>query len=334
MNLSLLNALAGGYIALIVLGGILILAGALLFIIVPMKTWLTALFSKAHVPMLKLSSLRFRKSKPMEITKFYILAKGNGLKLSFNDIESYYLSGGDCKEIISALSLAKTSSLDVSFDMVKALAFSGQQPTKVLDSAIKPKALDINNIKAITQDNIEMIVDVRATLRLNLNNAFGGLNEDTIYSRIQKQVITNIALSPNHKTILTQPSSIIMGLKNDNIFSDCMYSLASIEVARVDIGRDVGAEMIEKNAQKDLALAQVEAERVKNAAIVEAEQMKAKAEEMKSVVLEAEAEVPKAIAEAIKEGRFSVMDYYKLMNLQADTAMRRSIITRDDSTGE
>lgn len=319
-----------GIIALSVIGGIILIAFILLFAIVPMKTWIMALFSRSHVSMLKLASLRFRKMKPMEITQFYIMAKRAKLDLSFIDIEGYYLAGGNCKEAISALSFAKSANLPVDFEKIKAIAFSGQNPIEVLESAVKPKTINITGIKAISQDNIEVIVDVRATLKLNLNNIIGGLSEDTIMSKIQKQVITNIALSANHKSVLASPNDLIVGVLSANQYAGCLYNLVSVEVLHVDIGRDIGAEMIAKNAEKEIALAQVEAEKHKHAAIIEAEQMKVRTEEMKTAVLEAEAEVPKAIAEAIKEGRFSVMDYYKLMNLQADTAMRRSMMNRDD----
>lgn len=319
-----------GIIALSVVGGIILIAAILLFAIVPMKTWITALFSRSHISMLKLASLRFRKKKPMEVAELYIMARRAKLDLSFVDIEGYYLEGGNCKEAISALSFAKSANLPVDFEKVKALAFSGQNPVAVLESAVKPKILDISGIKAISQDNIEVIVDARATLKLNINNVIGGLSEDTITSKIQKQIIANIALSANHKSVLASPNDLIMGVLNANQYAGCAYNLVSVEITHVDIGRDIGAEMIAKNAEKEIALAQVEAERHKNDAMIEAEQMKVRTEEMKTAVLEAEAEVPKAIAEAIKEGRFSVMDYYKLMNLQADTAMRRSMMNRDD----
>lgn len=328
---SLLNAISAGYIALIVVGGLLVLAGVILFCVVPMKTWFTALFSGVYVSMGKLASLKLRKIKAMDIVRPYIAARKAKLKVKFNDIESLYLAGGDCNRAVSALTLAKSAGLEVEFEGVKALELAGQDSVAVLESSVNPRVVLVE-AKAISQDAIELVVKAKITISVNLENFIGGLGEDTIVAKVQKMLISNIALSPNHKLVLSAPHKLATGILNGKCDKGCAYKLRSIEITSVDLGRDVGAEMIAKNAQKDIALAQVEAERMKNNAIIREQQMKAKAQEMKSVVLAAEAEVPKAIADAIKEGRFSVMDYYKLMNLQADTAMRRSVMSNNDDT--
>lgn len=331
--ISLLNAFSGGYIALTVIGGIIVIAGIILFCLVPMKTWLTALFSGAFIHMYKLISLRLRKIKAMEVVKPYITAKKANLKVSLADIESLYLAKGDCERALSALIFAKSASIPVDFEFVKALELAGQNSVEVLESSVNPKVIEVEG-KGITQDSIELIVKAKATILVRLENFLGGLGEDTISGRIQKKLLSNLALAPSHKVILSAPHKLATDVLNSGCDEGCAYQLKSIEIVNVDVGRDIGAEMVAKSAQKELALAQVESERVKNNAIIREQQMKIKTQEMKSAVLSAEAEVPRAIAEAIKEGRFSVMDYYKLMNLQADTAMRRSMMNSDDARGE
>ena len=327
--LSLLNALSGGHIFLIVFASLIAVAVALLFGIVPMKSWLIGLFSKNYISMAKLASLRFRKINPKPIVDAFILAKRGGLTLTFAEIEAFILAGGDVNRAIAALMFAKDAHIDADFALVKSLEFEGKNSLQVLGESVNPKVIMITSIKAIAQDNIELVIDAKVGLKLNPVNCIGGLGEESISARVQKLIIANVAKCPNHKLILLTPDKLLVGLDAE-LDEGCQYNVVALEIARVDIGRDVGAEMLAKSTQKDIALAQVEAERKKNDAIVEAEQAKLKVEEMKAEVLEAEAEVPRALAEAVKEGRFSIMDYYKLMNLQADTAMRRAIMTKDE----
>ncbi len=329
--ISLLNAFTAGYIALTVILGVLLLSVIALFIIVPMKTWFTALFSKSHVSMAKLTSLRWRKVNTKELLENYIMSRNAKLNLPFTEIEAFYLTGNNIKRTLSAFSFAKSAKLDVNFDMIKSLEFAGQDSMEVLNSYVNPKMVEIDGIKAIAQDSIELIVKVKAGIKVNLNNFLTGLGQESLEARIQKLIIQNIALSASHKAVLASPDKLLVGL-NSEIDEGNMYSLVSLEIMSVDVGRDVGAEMVAKSAQKDIALAQVEAERKKNDALLAEQQAKIEVQEMKTNVLSAEAEIPKALAQAIQEGRFSIMDYYKLMNLQADTAMRRSVSGQD--TGE
>lgn len=331
MNISLLNAFGTVHIVLCAVGGVLLLSLILMFCIVPMKTWFIALFSNAHVSMAKLISLKSRKIKPMDVVNPYIMSRKAKLKLKFRDIEAFYLAGGDCVRAITSLSLAKNANLNVTFDQIKSLELSGQATNEILDSVIRPKIIQFN-ANGIAKDNIEIITKVKATVQANIDNIVGGFGEDTIIARIQSFITASIGSSEDNKYILSAPNNLVEGILDAKLDEGCSLSLKSVEICGVDLGRDIGAEMATKNSQRDIALAQIEAERMKNSAMIREQQMRAKAEEMKSVVLSAEAEVPKAIAEAVKEGRFSIMDYYKLMNLQADTAMRRSMI-RDDSDG-
>ena len=331
--MSQLCAFTNTHIALCVVAGVLVIAIIVIFCLVPMKSWFTALFSGAPISMHRLMSFRLRKIKYGEIVYSYIQARKANLKVRCSEIETLFLAGGDCRRAVNALITAKSAKLPIDFNFVKSCELAKQNSLEAVESAITPKTILVENISAISQDNIEIIASARATIRVNFANFIGGYGEEALKSRIHKQVLTNIALSPNHKLVLASPNKLLTGVVGSSIDEGGAYRIISAEIVKVDVGRDVGAELASKNAQKDIAMAQIEAERIKNNGIMREHQLRAKAEEMKSEVLSAEAEVPKAIAEAIKEGRFSVMDYYKLMNLQADTAMRRSIV-KDKKDGE
>lgn len=325
---SLLLALTNTHIALISVGSAVLLIGALIFILVPMKTWFTAIFSGCYIRMSKLASLRMRKLKPMTVAKLYIRSKKAKLGLKFNDIESIYLAGLDYDNLLNAYTFAKSAKIPVNFEGVKSIYFAGYKPLEVFETAVKPKVVTLHEIKGICKDNYELILTAKVALQLNLQNFLGGVGEESVLATAQEQILTNIAACKNHRDIICKPELAAEQVNNLNFYRKSAYSVVSCEIIGVDIGRDMTIEMNAKTAEKELAFAQVEAERRKNDAIIETEQAKARVEELKAEVLEAEAEVPRAISEAIREGRFSVMDYYKLMNLQADTAMRRAVLEK------
>lgn len=331
MNYISLLGFAAGYIALCAIGGILLIALIILCIVVPMKAWFTALLSRAYISMAKLTSMKFRKVNPMQIVETYIMVKKAKLLVTVTELETLYLAGGDCKKVISALILATSAKMPITFEQLQAIDLSDRDVTEVIENSIHTKIISMPDIRAIAQDNIEIIASVKLSVKLNINQILIGTEEETLKAKVAKHIIANIALSPNHQSILSAPQKLVEGILSKRYDEGSIYILQSADISNIDLGRDVGAEMVAKSAEKDRALAMVEAEKMKNMAAIREQQMKAKAQEMKSVVLAAEAEVPKAIAEAIKEGRFSVMDYYKLMNLQADTAMRRAIINKDDN---
>ncbi len=328
MNISMLLALTGGDIALIVIAAIIVAVVALVFAFVPMKSYLTALISKSHVSMAKLASLRARKIKPFPLVELYLMARKGGLSVDFNFIESLSLCGCDAKRAIEALMYAKSAALKVDEEFVKGVEIKGVNSLELLQQTANPKNLTLSKVSAICKDQIEILVDLSVAVKLELDHYNDGLESDTILARLQKMVITNAANAASHTDLLKNPNALLVGI--ESIGEGGSYSVVSVEVTKIDLGRDMASEMAAKVAQSEIANAQIETERRKGDAIVEEQQAKVRLQEMKSAVLEAEAEVPKALAQAIKEGRFSVMDYYKLMNLQADTAMRRNMTTKVD----
>ncbi len=328
MNLSMLSISTAG-IVFSVLGGIVLISAILFMIIVPFKAWLVAIFAGAYVPSYKLLALKARKIDALMLVEAYIQSQKNGFGFSFSELEGYYLSGGNCKALLSALYKAKNSNIALDAEKAKAIDLAGLDLMAIVDSAVKSKNITIENVSALTQDSFEVIVQVKASIKANLNMALNGNDENALRDKISSFIIGKIALSGNYKALLSRPQNLTSDWQKAKIDNDNFFQIVSLEIGKVEIGRDVGSEMAVKRAEKEKAYALINIEKEKNDEILRELQMKTAVEEKKAEVLSAEAEVPKAIADAIKEGRFSVMDYYKLMNLQADTALRRSILSDD-----
>ncbi len=320
--------LSGGAIAGIVVGAVVLTFLILFFAIVPVKPYFTALFSKCHISCFKLMSLRFRKVNIIPILNAYIMAKRSKLNVKFNDLESIMLAGGSCEDVVKALIKAKGASISLSFEECKSIELSSYNVVEVIESVILPKQYLINSIKAITKDNFELEVSAKISIKAKLNDIVGGLGEDTLEAKVSKFIMTKISSLSNHKN--ATPYNLTEDILKSGLDKGNGYQLLSVDVCSINVSRDIGAELAAKDLERIKMQAQIDADRQKNYAQLQAEQMKIKTQEMKTQVLEAEAEVPKAIAEAIRDGRFSVMDYYKLMNLQADTAMRRAMINKDE----
>lgn len=324
-----LMLLGGGAIAGIVVGSIALVMLILFFCLVPIKPYFTALFSGAYISSFKLMSLRFRKISIMPILNAYILSKKSKLGIKFNDLETLALAGGSCDEVVSALIKAKGAGLKLSFNDAKAIDLSTHNVVDAVESVTSPKQYEIFSIKAVTKDNFELEVSAKISVKARLEAIIGGLGENTLEAKVSKYIMTKISSLNNHKN--ATPYNLTENILKSGLDIGNGYQLLSVDISSINVSRDVGAELAAKDLERIRMQAQIEAERQKNYASLQAEQMKIKTQEMQSAVLEAEAEVPKAIAEAIRDGRFSVMDYYKLMNLQADTAMRRAMVGKDDA---
>ncbi len=325
MNISMLSFSTAGIVFTSLAG--LILIGLILFmLIIPFKPWIIAIFSGAYVPSFKLCAIRSRKIDVMNLVEAYIQSKKSKLGFSFDQLEAYHLSGGHCKTLISALFIAKNAGISLDINLAKAIDLAGLDLINLIESAINSKKIVVENISALSQDGVEIIASVSANVKTNLRQALKGGDEQALKDGISSFVISKIALSGNYQHLISHPQNLVSGWDKANIDNGNIFKLISLNVAKVDLGRDVGAEMAVKRAEKEKLFFQMSAEKEKNQEALREMQMKTQVEEMKAEVLAAEAEVPKAIADAIKEGRFSVMDYYKLMNLQADTALRRSIL--------
>ena len=244
-------------------------------------------------------------------------------------------AGGNVVNVINAMNLAEKSSINLDFKLASAIELSSGNVLKQVQDAINSQVIEVDEIKGFAKDNQEMVVSCKFSVKLNLNKYLSGLGIEDLKNNVKAWIMENISKTKDHNQILLEPNqTLLSNLDLRVITQKSMYELIDINILSVDLGRDLNAENDVKMAEKEKIYAQIEAERLKNAEEIKEIQMRAKTEEMKSNVLKAEAEVPEAISQAIKEGRFSVMDYYKLMNLQADTALRRSIINESKKSND
>ena len=334
--LSLLCNLQGWEIALIVLSCVLAAALVVVFVLVPLKTWFVALVSGAHVSMARLVGMKLRKVDYRLIINAYIMARKGGINITVVDLETHYMAGGRVENIIKALIASHSAGIDLTVELAKAIDLAGSDVVEAIETCVNPKIIQVNDIAAIAQDGIEVIINVNVTVKTNIHELVGGAGEDTIIARVGKGIVSCIGAAETYNELLENPSAIGDEIMSKGLDDGTAYEIISVDVADIDIGKNLGAKLEMDEAEKDRQIANAMAEKTRAAMVAEEQRYKAKTQEMKAAVLAAEAEIPNAIASAIQAGKFGVLDYYKLKNLQADTAMRSSIagIEQDSGDGE
>ena len=314
-------------IALVSVFGAILVALIVYLCFVPMKSWFTALFAGAYIPTFKLIDIKNNKFDVKSVVSAYILAKKAKLNIKLTEIENIILAGGNIVEIINAMKLAENAKLKLDLNLACAIDSTSKEVLSIVNQSINSRLITIEDIKGFTQDGVEIIATANVAIKVDLSRYVDGLGEEELKSTISAWIMENICKSKDHKLILKEPNiSLLSNLDLRVVTKNSMYKVLDINISEVKIGRNLNTEREIQAAEKEKIYAQIEAERMKNAEEIKELQMRTKTEQMKSNVLQAEAEVPRAISQAIKEGRFSVMDYYKLMNLQADTALRKAII--------
>ena len=307
--------------------GALFLAIIIYYCCTPIKSLFVAMFAGCYIPSFKLISLKNRKLNVSEIVSAYIMSKKSNRNLSLNEIEAFVLSGGNIINVLKALKLADDTNIKLDYKLACAIELSSKDVLQVVKNSITSTVETVEDIRAFTQDNIEVIVKAKFSTKVNLDKYLNGLGIEDLKNTVKGYILEKIAKAEDYKQILSRPNECLLSsLDLKSISHKYINDIIDINIVSVDLGRNLNLEDEIKRAEKEKIYAQIEAERKKNIEEINEYRMRAKTEEMKSVVLQAEAEVPQAISQAIKEGRFSVMDYYKLMNLQADTALRRAII--------
>ncbi len=335
MNLSTLLAFGTAQIVLVsVFGGILL--GFIIYLcFVPMKNWFTALFSGAYIPTFKLLSIKNRKLDVNLIVEAYVMAKKSKKQITLAQIESLVLSGGDAKGVISALNLAEHGGLKLSFETASAIELSSHNVLQVVTDAVNSRLVVIDDIRGFALDKVEIVARINISIKTKLDKFVDGLGLDELKSTIASCVLENISKIENHKDILKEPNKyLIANIDLRAVTARSMFSVLDINVGGIETGRDINAEIEIRAIEKEKLYAQIEAERNKHSEEMKEIRMRTKTEEIKGQLVEAEKEIPMAISQAIKEGRFSIMDYYKLMNLQADTAMRKAFISDKQTDDE
>lgn len=333
---SLLLAIQGWAIALIVLSCILLIGLIVLFVLVPIKQWFVALVSGAHISMTRLVGMKLRKVDYKLIVNTYIMARKGGIELEVVDLETHFMAGGNVDRVVKALIAANSAGLDLSVELAKAIDLAGSDVHEAVETCVTPKIIEVNDVAAVAQDGIEVRVKVKVTVKTDIHELVGGAREDTIVARVGKGIVSCIGAAETYNELLENPASIAEAIMSKGLDDGTAYEIVSVDVSDIDIGRNLGAKLETEEAEKNKQVAAAQAERLRSMMVAEEQKMRAKTQEMKASVLAAEAEIPKAIAGAIREGKFGVLDYYKLKNLQADTAMRSSIagIEQDSGDGE
>ncbi len=295
---------------------------------VPFKTWWSTLWAEAHISARKLSSLKWRKIDYKTLTTCFIKSKKANLPISFEELEGHILAGGSIVGIVDGMILANSSDLPLSLDTAKAIDLSGQNLTKIVNEAIKPKVIKTEEIKGVACDGRELKVVVSVSVKRNLSNVIGGMGEDAILARVTEGVLSVLGGAKTHQDLLQNPDLISKSIMAKGFPKDCAFDVISVDTASIGLGRDFVAEKRQEQDKRDRAIALSKAEEERLLAVAKTEEMKARAEELNAEKIQAEAEIPKALIKAFEEGKVGVMDYYKLQNMIADTNMRNTI-TKD-----
>ncbi len=304
---------------------ILVLAIITFFIIVPVSTWFRALVSGAYISIGKLVGMRLRKIKIGMIVDAYITGKKAGLNINITELETHYMAKGDVVKVVNALISAHSANIELSTKTAMAIDLAGRDVLNAVKVSVNPKVIETPVIAAIAKDGIELRCKARVTVRANISRLIGGAGEETIIARVGEGIVTTVGSAVTHKDVLENPDRISKTVLQKGLDSGTAFEILSIDIADVDVGRNIGAQLQMDQAEADKRIAQAKAEERRAMAVATEQEMKARTQEMRAVVIEAEAEVPKAMAEALRSGKLGVMDYYNMQNIQADTNMRNAV---------
>lgn len=299
----------------------------------PIGLWISALASGVVINPVQLIAMRLRKVPPGVIVKNLITGAKAGISLNRDELEAHYLAGGDVTSVVNALVSADKANIDLDFGSAAAIDLAGRDVFQAVQISVNPKVINTPPIAAVAKDGIQLIVKARVTVRANIKQLVGGAGEDTILARVGEGIVTSIGSSLTHKEVLENPDKISKLVLQKGLDSGTAFEILSIDIADVDIGKNIGAELQIDQANADKNIAQAKAEEKRALAVAEEQEMKARAQEARANVIQAEAEIPKAIAEAFRTGNLGVFDYYKLRNIEADTEMRDSISKGEGGSG-
>ena len=309
----------------VVFAFLVILGFLILFSFIPMGLWVSAKAANVRVSLANLVGMRLRKVKPAAIVLPLIKATKAGIELEIAKLEAHLLAGGNVDRVVDALIAAERAGIALDFSRAAAIDLAGRDVRQAVMVSVTPKVITTAPIAAMAKDGIQVVVTARVTVRANIDRLVGGAGEGTIIARVGEGIVSTVGSSASHKDVLENPDSISKTVLSKGLDAGTSFEILSIDIADVDVGRNIGAELQIDRAEADKNIAQAKAEERRAMAVAKEQEMKAKVQEMHAKVVEAEAEVPLAMAEAFRNGNFGVMDYYKMMNIKADTAMRETI---------
>ncbi len=295
------------------------------FRFIPVGLWITAIFSGVKISILTLVGMNIRRVKPSNIVNPMIKATKAGLDLTIDKLEAHYLAGGDVNMVVNALIAAQRANIMLEFEQAAAIDLAGRDVLEAVKVSVNPKVIETPIISAVAKDGIEVKVKARVTVRANIERLVGGAGEETIIARVGEGVVTTVGSAEQHKDVLENPDRISKVVLSKGLDSGTAFEILSIDIADIDIGRNIGAQLQTDQAEADKKIAQAKAEEKRAMAIAQEQEMKALVVEMQAKLVEAESKIPQAIANAFENGNLGIMDYYNMKNIMADTKMRESI---------
>ena len=304
---------------------IIIIALIILLWFFPVALWFQALLSGVHVSLVQLVLMRWRGVNPRTIVYALITGTKAGLKLKANELEAHYLAKGHVTKVVQALISANKANIPLDFQMAAAIDLAGRDVLDAVQMSVNPKVITTPPVTAVAKDGIQLIATARVTVRANIKQLVGGAGEETILARVGEGIVSSIGSSESHKAVLENPDTISKTVLNKGLDAGTAFEILSIDIADIDVGKNIGAVLQMDQADADKNIAQARAEERRAMAVAQEQEMKAKAQEARARVIEAEAQVPLAMAEAFRSGNLGIMDYYRMKNIQADTEMRENI---------
>ena len=301
---------------------------------VPVRLWVEALSAGARVGMGYLVGMRLRKVSPPAVVRPLIWATKAGIPLKVDDLEAHYLAGGQVERVVRALISADKASIEMSFQQAAAIDLAGRDVFEAVQVSVNPKVINTPKVAAMAKDGIQLIAQARVTVRANINRLVGGAGEDTILARVGEGIVSSIDSANTHKEVLENPDAISKTVLARGLDSGTAFEILSIDIADVDVGKNIGADLQTHQADADKQVAQARAEERRAMAVAKEQEMKAKVEEMRADLVKAEAQVPLALADAFRQGHMGVMDYVRYNNIQSDTSMREAIASGDEADTE
>lgn len=291
----------------------------------PVGLWISALASGVHISIATLVGMRIRRIQPHRLVHPLIKANKAGLDVTITKLETHFLAGGNVDKVINALIAAQRANIEMAFEKACAIDLAGRDVFEAVQMSVTPKVIETPVVAAIAKDGIELRAKARVTVRTNIERLVGGAGEETVIARVGEGIVTTVGSADTHKQVLENPDLISRTVLAKGLDAGTAYEILSIDIADVDVGRNIGAQLMMDQAEADRRIAQAKAEERRAMAVAHEQEMKAAVQEMRAKVVEAEAEVPRAMAAALREGKLGVMDYYNMQNTAADTTMRESI---------
>lgn len=309
----------------VILAVIIVFAILVLFWLLPIPLWLSARFANVDISLFQLVLMRFRRVPPTTIVNAMVMGHKAGIPVERDPLEAHYLAGGNVDRVVRALISADKANIELDFKSATAIDLAGRNVFEAVQMSVQPRVIESPPVTAVAKDGIQLITKARITVRANIKQLVGGAGEETVLARVGEGIVTSIGSASSHKAVMENPDSISKVVLAKGLDAGTAFEILSIDIADIDIGRNIGAALQMDQANADKNIAQAKAEERRAMAIALEQEMKAKAQEARARVIEAEAQIPIAIADAFRSGNLGVMDYYKMQNVQADTGMRDSI---------